>query len=100
LPEWTSEGDWQRDSYYWYYATQVMFQMGGPHWDAWNDRLRPLLVEKQVSDGPFAGSWEPLGDVPDRWGREGGRVYVTAMHLLMLEVYYRHLPLYRTLEGE
>jgi hypothetical protein len=100
LPEWTSEAGRQRDSYYWYYATQVMFQMGGPHWDAWNDRLRPLLVEKQATEGPLAGSWEPTGDVPDRWGREGGRIYVTAMHLLMLEVYYRHLPLYRTLEGE
>ncbi|HVX11936.1 MAG TPA: prenyltransferase/squalene oxidase repeat-containing protein [Pirellulales bacterium] len=98
LPEWSIKPDWQRDSYYWYYATQVMFQMGGPHWDAWNERLRPLLVDKQISDGPLAGSWEPLGDVPDRWGREGGRIYVTAMHLLMLEVYYRHLPLYRTLD--
>ncbi|HWB10709.1 MAG TPA: hypothetical protein VG826_15880 [Pirellulales bacterium] len=100
LPEWTSDLRRQRDSYYWYYATQVMFQMGGPHWDAWNEQLRPLLVEKQISEGPLAGSWEPMGDVPDRWGREGGRIYVTAMHLLMLEVYYRHLPLYRTLEGE
>lgn len=98
LPEWSSGPDWQRDSYYWYYATQVMFQMGGAHWDAWNERLRPLLVDKQVQDGPLAGSWEPLGDVPDRWGREGGRIYATAMHLLMLEVYYRHLPLYQTLE--
>jgi hypothetical protein len=97
LPEWSTERGWQRDSYYWYYATQVMFQMGGQHWDAWNERLRPLLVEKQVAEGPFAGSWEPLGDVPDRWGREGGRIYVTAMHLLMLEVYYRHLPLYQSL---
>lgn len=100
LPEWTAGAGWQRDSYYWYYATQVMFQMGDQHWDAWNERLRPLLVEKQMAEGPLAGSWEPLGDVPDRWGHEGGRIYVTAMHLLMLEVYYRHLPLYRTLESE
>jgi hypothetical protein len=98
LPEWSIKPDWQRDSYYWYYGTQVMFQMGGIHWDAWNERLRPLLVEQQVQTGPLAGSWQPMGDVPDRWGREGGRIYVTAMHLLMLEVYYRHLPLYRTLE--
>jgi hypothetical protein len=100
LPEWANEAGRQRDSYYWYYATQVMFQMGGSHWDAWNNQLCPLLVQKQATEGPLAGSWEPMGDVPDRWGREGGRIYVTAIHLLMLEVYYRHLPLYRTLEGE
>ena len=96
LPLW--EGRGQRDSYYWYYATQVMFQMQGDYWKSWNDRLRKLLTERQVTKGPAAGSWEPLGAVPDRWGREGGRIYVTAMHLLMLEVYYRHLPLYRNLD--
>jgi hypothetical protein len=37
--------------------------------------------------------------VPDRWGADGGRIYVTAMHLLNLEVYYRHLPLYRSSPG-
>jgi hypothetical protein len=30
--------------------------------------------------------------VPDRWGVYGGRIYVTALHLLALEVPYRHLP--------
>ncbi|HUY89254.1 MAG TPA: hypothetical protein VMV10_11005 [Pirellulales bacterium] len=98
LPQW--EGARQRDAYYWYYATQVMFQMGGEHWQAWNDSLREMLIERQTPAGPLAGSWDPLGRWPDRWGREAGRLYTTAMHLLMLEVYYRHLPLYRNLEGE
>jgi hypothetical protein len=84
-----------RDSYYWYYATQVMFQVQGDAWNAWNERLRNLLVNSQVQSGPLSGSWDPRGAVPDRWGLEGGRLYVTAMHLLMLEVYYRHLPLYK-----
>ena len=91
-----------RDSYYWYYATQVMFQMQGEHWRAWNDRLHPLLENSQTQSGPLAGSWHPTRwnaaePVPDRWGHAGGRLYVTAVHLLMLEVYYRHLPLYQTL---
>jgi hypothetical protein len=84
-----------RDSYYWYYATQVMFQAQGDAWNAWNERLRNLLINSQAQSGPLAGSWDPRGAIPDRWGREGGRLYVTAMHLLMLEVYYRHLPLYQ-----
>jgi hypothetical protein len=99
LPQWTASGA-ERDAYYWYYGTQFMFQMGGAHWRQWNDRLRPLLIDNQQTAGPLAGSWDPLGPHPDRWGREAGRIYVTAMHLLMLEVYYRHLPLYRNLEGE
>ncbi|MBL8826707.1 MAG: hypothetical protein JNM18_06940 [Planctomycetaceae bacterium] len=88
----------ERDAYYWYYATQVMFQMQGDHWDAWNGQLRSLLIDSQVRDTELRGSWDPLRPVPDRWGRDGGRIYVTCMHLLMLEVYYRHLPIYQTLE--
>jgi hypothetical protein len=85
----------QRDTYYWYYATQVMYHMGGDHWQAWNGRLHPLLVESQVRSGAMAGSWNPREPVPDRWGPHAGRLYVTTMNLLSLEVYYRHLPLYQ-----
>ncbi|MEX0979325.1 MAG: hypothetical protein WDZ48_10755 [Pirellulales bacterium] len=83
-----------RDTYYWYYATQVMFHMRGKYWQAWNDRLRPLLLGEQVPNGSLAGSWDPQRPVPDRWGPQGGRIYVTTLNLLSLEVYYRHLPLY------
>jgi len=83
-----------RDSYYWYYATQVMFQMQGEFWTAWYRRLGPLLADSQVPTGPLAGSWHPWQPVADRWAKEGGRLYVTTLNLLMLEVPYRHLPLY------
>jgi hypothetical protein len=83
-----------RDTYYWYYATQVMFHMRGEYWRQWNERLHPLLVNSQARQGAMAGSWDPGGDVPDRWGPHGGRIYVTTLNLLSLEVYYRHLPIY------
>ena len=83
-----------RDTYYWYYATQVMFHMKGDYWKAWNERLYPMLVEGQIKQGVYAGSWDPNSPVPDRWGSAGGRIYVTTMNLLSLEVFYRHLPLY------
>lgn len=83
-----------RDTYYWYYGTQVMYHMGGDHWKAWNAKLHPLLVDSQIKQGPYAGSWQPRGPVPDRWSAHAGRLYVTTMNLLSLEVYYRHLPLY------
>jgi hypothetical protein len=84
----------QRDTYYWYYATQIMFHMGGQYWEEWNSALHPCLVDTQIRGGEFAGSWDPLTPVPDRWAPFAGRLYVTTMNLLSLEVYYRHLPLY------
>jgi hypothetical protein len=83
-----------RDTYYWYYATQFMFHMRGDHWKRWNDTLYPLLINTQIQEGSLAGSWHPLGNVPDRWGPQGGRIYVTTLNLLSLEVNYRHLPIY------
>ncbi|HKD37510.1 MAG TPA: hypothetical protein VKB78_11940, partial [Pirellulales bacterium] len=87
-----------RDTYYWYYATQVMFQLGGDYWKSWNERLHPMLINSQITGGPYAGSWDPRAPVPDRWGEVCGRIYVTAMNLLSLEVYYRHLPIYEVPE--
>jgi hypothetical protein len=83
-----------RDSYYWYYATQLMFHMKGDYWKQWNSQLHPMLVNEQVQSGMLAGSWDPRRPVPDRWGVQGGRIYVTTLNLLSLEVYYRHLPIY------
>ena len=57
-------------------------------------RLRDTLVSTQLKDGDPNGSWSPDRPTPEKWGAAGGRHYVTCMNLLMLEVYYRHLPLY------
>jgi hypothetical protein len=94
LPAIGTPRDPQRDTYYWYYGTQVMYHMGGDDWKAWNSKLHPLLVDTQIKQGPLAGSWQPRGPVPDRWSNHAGRLYVTTMNILSLEVYYRHLPLY------
>ncbi|MFM8291943.1 MAG: prenyltransferase/squalene oxidase repeat-containing protein [Planctomycetia bacterium] len=83
-----------RDSYLWYYASQVLVHTGGPEWRAWYGRLVGALSATQETAGPRAGSWDPLGEAPDRWGIYGGRLYVTALHLLALEVPDRHLPTY------
>jgi hypothetical protein len=83
-----------RDCYYWYYATNLMFHVKGERWEKWNGNLKKLLLDTQETQGPLRGSWDPLAGTPDRWGSVAGRIYVTTMHLLMLEVYYRTLPLY------
>ncbi|HEY4234619.1 MAG TPA: prenyltransferase/squalene oxidase repeat-containing protein [Lacipirellulaceae bacterium] len=86
--------DWnKRNVYYWYYASQVLHHYEGKPWQDWNEEMRKLLPEKQVKSGKERGSWDPDGD---RWGRDGGRLYVTCLSLYIMEVYYRHLPLYQT----
>jgi hypothetical protein len=86
----------RRDTYYWYYATQVIFHMGGDYWKRWHDTLNPILIRDQVREGRYTGSWDPREPVPDLWANYGGRLYVTTMNLLSLEVSYRHLPLYES----
>jgi hypothetical protein len=81
--------------YYWYYGTQVMHHYGGPEWRKWNAKMRNVLVDTQETKGHAAGSWKPdgrghSGGFADR----GGRIYMTTLALCILEVYYRHMPIY------
>jgi hypothetical protein len=83
--------------YFHYYATQVMHHMGGGFWKSWNPMMRDWLIRTQdqgkiPGHGHQKGSWESKSDW---WCAPGGRIMMTSMCLLSLEVYYRHLPLYR-----
>jgi hypothetical protein len=90
---------WSRlNLYYWYYGTLATFQMGGAYWQTWNSSMRDALIEHQSRQGHAAGSWDPNPTL-DPWGKEGGRVYSTALATLCLEVYYRFLPV-QSLTGE
>ncbi len=84
-------GDLNHDVYYWYYATQVTHHMEGKIWEKWNNVMRKEMPANQTKSGPEAGSWNPKGD---RWGSDYGRLYMTCLSLYILEVYYRHLPIY------
>ncbi len=79
-----------RNVYCWYYATQVCHHMEGEIWNTWNKTMREEVPAHQVTEGPEYGSWDPQGD---RWG-SSGRLFETCLSIYMLEVYYRHLPLY------
>jgi hypothetical protein len=85
----------QRNIYYWYYATQVMHNYSGPDWDAWNRKMRRILIDTQEKEGCAAGSWSPTKPNQDLWGEQGGRLMMTSLSALTLEVYYRYLPLYK-----
>jgi hypothetical protein len=98
LPQWKD-----RDVYFWYYATQTMFHMEGKFWKTWNMALRDMLTSRQEKVGTENGSWDPVDrEGPDLWAlnKKGGRLYVTCFSLYMLEVYYRHLPLYSDLKKQ
>lgn len=84
----------RNDMYYNYYATQVLHHYGGDEWTKWNEFLREHLIKTQrkEKDGHLAGSW----DIADPHGGSGGRLYMTCLAVMTLEVYYRHLPLYQT----
>ena len=84
-------GDGEPNVYYWYYASQVMHHLGGEPWERWNARMRVVLPSMQETKGHAAGSWSPRG----AFASEGGRLYMTSLAICTLEVYYRHLPLYR-----
>ncbi len=86
----------QRDVYYWYYATQVMHNLVDANWDRWNRQVRRVLIESQCRDGSCAtGSWDPERPSLDAWGFKGGRLFVTSLSTLTLEIYYRYLSLYK-----
>ncbi|WP_094411133.1 hypothetical protein [Rhodopirellula sp. MGV] len=80
--------------YHDYYATMALHHVRHRDWELWNTQVRNHLVRTQATSGHEAGSWH----FKDKWGDVGGRLYTTAMCALILEVYYRYLPLYEAPE--
>ena len=91
----------ERNIYYWYYATQLLHNMKGDEWERWNLKVREGLISTQVHDNTCAdGSWDPFRPARDHWSGAAGRLYLTSLSILTLEVYYRYLPLYRSFDEE
>ncbi|HET6422065.1 MAG TPA: prenyltransferase/squalene oxidase repeat-containing protein [Planctomycetaceae bacterium] len=98
-PEW-SPG--KRNLYGWYYTAQMLHNVGGEPWQSWFPPVRDLIVKHQISGGSsrgdqdVRGSWSPNQPegMPREYADRGGRLYVTAFAILILETPYRHRPLY------
>ncbi len=73
--------------YQWWYGTLGMFQEGGSSWSSWFSKVKTALLEHQRTDGCAKGSWDPQGTYERQ---TGGRVFATALGVLMLEEPYRH----------
>jgi hypothetical protein len=82
------------DLYYSYYGTQIMHHIEGDVWQAWNTKMKKMLLDAQAKEGHEAGSWY-TGVEGGHGAHVAGRLYCTSLATMILEVYYRHLPIYR-----
>ncbi|MDB4557888.1 DUF5684 domain-containing protein [bacterium] len=96
VKELSKHGVSKNDFYYNYYAAQVLRQYGGVEWDKFNVEMRDFLVASQAQEGGEKGSWYVKGGHTSN----AGRLCITSFATMMLEVYYRHMPLYAEAAGE
>jgi hypothetical protein len=72
----------------WFLTTHAIFQNGGKPWMTWSRQFTPMLVNHQTiedgSGGKTVGCWDSPGK-----NERFGRVYATALSLMMLEVHYQ-----------
>jgi hypothetical protein len=85
-----------RNSYYWYYAALAMHNFNDADWDVWHRKIRRILIESQATEGCATGSWDPERPIGDAWGQQGGRLMMTCLNAMTLEVPYRLMPLFKT----
>lgn len=96
-PEWNSS---RRNIYEWYYIAQVLHNIGGDRWRDWYALAASQVCANQKTRGSrkpptdIMGSWTPSEVPGDEHSHIGGRLYMTAMCVLLLETPYRHAPLY------
>lgn len=84
LPRWTPLSI---DSSYWFIGSAALCLCegeGGQHWMKWKSSVQFALIPQQGREGCARGSWDPRIEKWTEYG--GGRVYVTAMDLLTLEL--------------
>jgi hypothetical protein len=98
-PQW-KEG--RRNVYEWYYTAQTLHNLGGDDWYLWYQTVARQIVRAQTKSGStkagkdVRGSWDPISPAGayHEYAAQAGRLYITAMCVLILETPYRHAPIY------
>ncbi len=104
-PQWS---DGKRNVYEWYYVGQTLHNLGGDRFKRWFETVQNLIVENQKRRGSrkapedVVGSWSPVepSGSPDEYANKAGRLYMTAMCLLVLETPVRHAPIYPEVQSD
>ncbi|GAB4145216.1 MAG: hypothetical protein Tsb009_17260 [Planctomycetaceae bacterium] len=105
-PRWIASGQDDPHVYYWYYAGHVLHNMGGKPWENWYRDVSMMIVSHQEKSSSrkrdVRGSWNPKDKkgVYYGYGKIGGRLYVTTLCLLVLEMPYRHSSIYTPTKSE
>jgi hypothetical protein len=83
----------QANLYAWYYNTQACLMFGGSAWTKWNRMFQEEVSSSQTGEGywPVTGATKPAHG-PEGQDTMSGKVYRTALCVLMLEVFYRYMP--------
>ncbi len=87
----------RRNVYAWYYTAQALHNIGGPKWEAWYQHVSQLILSNQLAGGgEVGGSWHPNKPPGsnEEYASKGGRLYFTALCLLVLETPIRHAAIY------
>lgn len=83
------------DAYTLYYASQALYQAGGPRWRDAYPTLRDAVVRRQAKSGRNAGSWSA-----GRWvDGDDGRLFGTAAAVFTLAIPNRYLPILQRARG-
>jgi hypothetical protein len=85
------KGPVNHDAAYNFLVRLLLYHHQGEAWNTWNAAHRGRLLAGQQQTGLQAGSWY---DAQDRGAKQGGQLYQTTLHMMSLELYYRHLPFY------
>ncbi len=98
-PEWSTG---RRNVYSWYYTAQLLHNLGGDAWKEWYKSVQTAIIENQTKVGSskkgkdIRGSWHPTSPTgaAEEYANKAGRLYITAMCILILETPVRHAPVY------
>jgi hypothetical protein len=85
---------WPTNTYFLYYNSLAIFQIGGERWEKWADPVAKLISNAQrTDDSCYNGSWDFAGT--KFHGHDTGRLLSTAYACLSQEVIWRNVRVHK-----